>query len=345
LQKSEHLQRTANYVERPAGWDRRAPDKEYKFMRDIYSISKGWVNWDDGAETAITSVYLILCPVRLAESLEVLIKLDKDFPRPRVRFRLPPASRFSCQPCQALCHQWMVQMGRNSSLVLWKTQLMELVSHENADRPPPYSYENSQQRRPQPRRPQQQNPQQRQTYSCGYGPQPTERTPMLRGQPDTGLESGVSSSPPTTRHIWISKLPSLLLALLVACYFGYNLNPYINSRSYETTRQRWAREEAKHQVLEAVWEEKRARHEEQEKQRRDDEIKKRDGISWVGLAAARCSRYATREYTAVLANVPLGFDALEECHKKTVDIHGRDLLPSRCEDQVSNYTQRDPGIH
>ena len=224
---------------------------------------------------------------------------------------------------------------------------MELVCHENADRPPPYSYENPRQRRPQQRRPQQQNPQQRQTYPRGYGPQPTEQTPMLPRQSDTGLESGVSSSPPATRHIWISYLPSLqaLLALLVACYFGYNLNPYINSRYYETTRHKWALEESKHWALEAVWEEKRTRHEEQERQRRDDEIKKRDGISWEALAAARCSRYATREYTAVLANVPLGFDALEECRKKTVNIHGRDLLPSHCEDQVSNYTQRDPGIH
>ena len=113
-------------------------------------------------------------------------------------------------------------------------------------------------------------------------------------------------------------------------------------------REEWALEVAKHQALrlqmehdETVWKERRARHEEYERQRHDDEIKKREGISWEGLAAARCSRYATREYTAVLAHVPLGFDALEECRKKTINIHGRDLLPSRCEDlEVCDYTQR-----
>ena len=112
-------------------------------------------------------------------------------------------------------------------------------------------------------------------------------------------------------------------------------------------REEWALEVAKHQALqlqmehdETVWKERRAKHEEHERQRHDDEIKKREGISWEGLAAARCLRYATREYTAVLAHVPLGFDALEECRKKTINIHGRDLLPSRCEDQVGDYTQR-----
>lgn len=177
---------------------------------------------------------------------------------------------------------------------------------------------------------------------------------MLRTQPDAELESGVSNSSTTNRHILISNWPffSALLAFIFACCVGYNLHPIINAGYYEVTRQMWDREVAKHQALrvqmhhdEAVWEERRARHEEQERQRRDDEIMKREGISWEGLAAARCSRYATREYTAVLAHVPLGFDAIEECRKKTVNIHGRDLLPSRCEDQVSNSIQGDPGIH
>jgi hypothetical protein len=136
-------------------------------------------------------------------------------------------------------------------------------------------------------------------------------------------------------------LISNFLYLLVALLVGYNLNSLINSAYYETIRQAWALEAAKHHALRvqmnhdvAVWEEKRARYEEQERQRHDDEVKKREGISWEGLAAARCSRYKTREYSAVLAHVPLGFDALEECRKKTINIHGRDLLPSRCEDQV-----------
>ena len=156
------------------------------------------------------------------------------------------------------------------------------------------------------------------------------------------MESGLSTHPNIIRRIAFCNvlyLPALSAILFV--YLGYTLN----STFHEVTRHGWSLEVAKHQALrlqmnhdEAVWEERRAKHEEQEKQRHDDEIKKREGISWEGLAAAQCSRYATREYTAVLNHVPLGFDAMEECHKKTINIHGRELVPSRCEDQVGGYT-------
>ncbi|KIM47244.1 hypothetical protein M413DRAFT_422993 [Hebeloma cylindrosporum] len=175
----------------------------------------------------------------------------------------------------------------------------------------------------------------RSSQHAGGSYQQGERDPLLGRYYDAGLESGllVDRSPKTNRHLLA------ILAILFVC-LGYTLNSLFHSTYYEAVEQAWARKLEKHQALriqmnrdEAVWEERRARHEEQERQRREDEIKKREGISWEGLAAARCSRYATREYTAVLANVPLGFDALEECRKKPVNIHGRDLLPSRCEDQ------------
>ena len=210
------------------------------------------------------------------------------------------------------------------------------------------------------------------------------------------MESGFSRRPSAIRRVWAPDfLYRTVLFAIFFMWFGYTLNPLINSTYHETIRQKWAlevakyqelrlhneavweerrakheeqerqrydeeikkREEwalevAKHQALrhqmkhdEAVWEERRARHQEQERQRHDDESKRREGIFWEGLAAARCLRYATREYTAVLTHVPLGFDALEECRKKTINIHGKDLLPSRCEDKVGNYTQRDPVIY
>ena len=121
------------------------------------------------------------------------------------------------------------------------------------------------------------------------------------------------------------------------------------NKRWEAVRQGWATEVAKYQALqlkmnqdEAVWEERRAKHEEEERKRHEDEVKKREGISWEGLTAARCSRYATREYTALLSHIPLGVDAMDECRKKSINIHGRDLLPSRCEDQVGNYFQGIP---
>jgi hypothetical protein len=98
----------------------------------------------------------------------------------------------------------------------------------------------------------------------------------------------------------------------------------------EEERKGWAKER----------EEREKRRQEQERQQHDDEVKKRQGITWEGLQAAQCLRYATREYTAVLSHVPLGVDALEECRKKPLQIHGKQLFPSRCEDQVRQCIQR-----
>ncbi|KAF4610122.1 hypothetical protein D9613_010403 [Agrocybe pediades] len=59
----------------------------------------------------------------------------------------------------------------------------------------------------------------------------------------------------------------------------------------------------------------------------------REGIAWEGFVRSdRCLRYGTREYTATLTHVPLGFDAMAECMKKPAFINGRELLPTRCED-------------
>ena len=153
------------------------------------------------------------------------------------------------------------------------------------------------------------------------------------------MESGCQKRPSPICLTSILYLTALSAAIILL-YLGYNLNFFINPTYHETIRQEVAKLEALRLQMnhdEAIWEERRAIHEEQERQRHDDEIKKREGISWEGLSAARCLRYATREYTAVLTHVPIGFDAMEECRKKTINIHGRDLLPSHCEDQVGNY--------
>ncbi|KIM37987.1 hypothetical protein M413DRAFT_249252 [Hebeloma cylindrosporum] len=88
-------------------------------------------------------------------------------------------------------------------------------------------------------------------------------------------------------------------------------------------REGWAKER----------EERGRRQKEEERKKHDDEDKKREGITWEGLQGGRCSRYETREYTAVLSHVPLGVDAMEVCRRKPIVVHGRSLLPSRCEDQ------------
>ena len=127
----------------------------------------------------------------------------------------------------------------------------------------------------------------------------------------------------------------------------------VEERRHENLRDAWAAETRHHVALQGQmnqerkimeeerkdWAREREEHErrqkEQERRRHDDEVKKRAGISWEGLEAGEhCLRYATREYTAILTHVPAGLDALEECRKKPIEVHGNFVIPSRCEDQV-----------
>ena len=58
--------------------------------------------------------------------------------------------------------------------------------------------------------------------------------------------------------------------------------------------------------------------------------------SWEGLKGGEhCLRYATREYTAKLINIPSGADALKTCRETPVGIHGASLFPDFCQDLVS----------
>jgi len=77
------------------------------------------------------------------------------------------------------------------------------------------------------------------------------------------------------------------------------------------------------------WRKERADHETRERQ---EEEEKRGLLVWKDLkASSRCLRYGTREYSATLSNVALGLDPLKECWNKSIDIHGRQVFPSRCD--------------
>ncbi|KAF8955226.1 hypothetical protein BDZ97DRAFT_1859084 [Flammula alnicola] len=98
----------------------------------------------------------------------------------------------------------------------------------------------------------------------------------------------------------------------------------------EKERRAWAREQEEHARRA---DEERQEEEKREREERDEEARQRDGMSWAGLEPNHCLRYGVKEYTATLTHVPLGFNAIEECHKKSIEIHGRQWLPSLCEDQ------------
>ncbi|KAF8967443.1 hypothetical protein BDZ97DRAFT_1803342 [Flammula alnicola] len=111
--------------------------------------------------------------------------------------------------------------------------------------------------------------------------------------------------------------------------------------SMEAERREWAREREQH--ARRIEEERRERARRIEEERREharrieeerrEQIRKRERITWDGLEPRNCLRYGVKEYTATLAHVPLGFDAIEECSKKSVMIHGKEWLPYHCENQ------------
>lgn len=93
----------------------------------------------------------------------------------------------------------------------------------------------------------------------------------------------------------------------------------------------WQKERQAMAVEREQWRKERADHENRERQ---EEEEKRALIYWKDLKPSnRCLRYGTREYSATLAHVPIGMDPLKECWNKTIDIHGRQILPSRCDTQ------------
>ena len=142
-------------------------------------------------------------------------------------------------------------------------------------------------------------------------------------------------------------------------------------QDYDRIRREWEAEERTHQVIRDAWNSERQamvvergswekerldhvlvreamaaeRAAEREKWRREridhenrqhqEDEEKRALIVWQDLkGSTQCLRYGTREYSATLAQVPFGMDPLKECWKKSVNIHGREIFPSRCDTQV-----------
>ena len=153
---------------------------------------------------------------------------------------------------------------------------------------------------------------------------------------------------------------AIILMSIVAVYF-------FPQQVHGRIRREWEAEERAHQVMRDAWNSERqamvvergtwekerldyilereamaAEREQWRKERTDEENRqhqeeeeKRALIVWQDLTAStQCLHYGTREYSATLARVPFGMDPLKECWKKSIDIHGRQLFPSRCETQV-----------
>jgi hypothetical protein len=102
----------------------------------------------------------------------------------------------------------------------------------------------------------------------------------------------------------------------------------------------WLRKE---QNWEREWNEMmRRKREETERVEREKRDRERMNLYWEDIQGGdQCIAHKTREYTARLANLGPGIDALDACRATSLTIHGVTYsTPTHCEDRVSNISFR-----
>ncbi|KAF7325777.1 hypothetical protein MKEN_00428200 [Mycena kentingensis (nom. inval.)] len=183
------------------------------------------------------------------------------------------------------------------------------------------------------------------TRSFTYRYPANEQTGLLHSQNNTSRET--PSTPPVP-----SKRPDKILARLISlfgivaiCWLvsqAMNAGTLPSVEERQRIRKAWAAEVAQHEKIRVGWKHEVKEHEalrrewdEAERRRREEEEAVRARFAWDGLAGdSYCLRYATRRYTARIANVPRSYDPVKACMETSVEIHGRRLTtPERCEDR------------
>lgn len=134
------------------------------------------------------------------------------------------------------------------------------------------------------------------------------------------------------------RLRDVLLHIFIGIIVGYMVQTPLDSRYRQGKRDEWALENEQHQEERTKWEHWVSARDSEKQKWDEEQAEKRSQIEWQGLQRRSCARYETRDYTATLFHVPLGLNAMEECRGKALQINGRDLLPSRCEDEVSGLS-------
>ncbi|KAF9235730.1 hypothetical protein BU15DRAFT_77659 [Melanogaster broomeanus] len=99
---------------------------------------------------------------------------------------------------------------------------------------------------------------------------------------------------------------------------------------------RWKREQIAHdKLLREELERHREAHDREKKEREEQEEEERRRLKmvWVDVEPQGCTTYATREYTATLANVPSNYPrGVEACKVTPLIVHGLSYLPHTCKD-------------
>ncbi|KAF8168690.1 hypothetical protein BJ912DRAFT_199085 [Pholiota molesta] len=162
-----------------------------------------------------------------------------------------------------------------------------------------------------------------------------ERTPLL---PTTQSHGSIDAVDPLPK-VMPATTAILFWVLLLGIVLGYSIQTPLDSAYRQGMQTVWNRTRAAHEqwVSDAKaernhWDEDQRQRQEQDRLKHEEHERQRHEIQWQGFQRHRCVRYGTREYTATLANVSLGFNAVDECLSKTMRINGRDMRPNHCDD-------------
>ena len=84
------------------------------------------------------------------------------------------------------------------------------------------------------------------------------------------------------------------------------------------------------------WEAERREWERERRQREaEEEARQRAQIHWLALESSpNCERYGTRKYWAKMGPLVGGYDPMKACWTSEIEIHGRKMKPTYCEDKV-----------
>ncbi|KAG6336734.1 hypothetical protein ID866_2339 [Astraeus odoratus] len=116
----------------------------------------------------------------------------------------------------------------------------------------------------------------------------------------------------------------------------------VDEHNQEMDRQRleWWHEAEEHQRAmdkqRREWRREVEEHDRREKERREHEKQERQKMNmwWGQVEAHHCTTYATREYTAILKNLPADYPfRVEACKETPLEVHGVSYLPMTCEDK------------
>ncbi|KAF9228521.1 hypothetical protein BS17DRAFT_691869 [Gyrodon lividus] len=113
------------------------------------------------------------------------------------------------------------------------------------------------------------------------------------------------------------------------------------ARNHQQQEAKWKREQIAHDELVREWEREREVHDRKKRERelREEEERRRLNMVWVDVEPHDCTTYATRKYTARLANVPSDYRRrVEACKAIPLVVHGQSYLSHTCEDNGPNAT-------